>query len=221
MRYLLYSLFLISSLTYSQIEKKVANFHKITVFDQISVELISSNENKVELSGINSDIVEVVNRNGELKIRMPLLRLMNGNQVKAKIFYTNLDAVEANEGSQIFSNAVFKGNVFDIIAKEGARIEIRLEVFKATVKIVSGGIVSIEGTVKYQDISITAGAIYHAKDFISEQTTISINAGGEAVIFATESVESKCRAGGDIMIYGNPKQVNKDIFAGGNIRIIE
>lgn len=221
MRYLLYSLFLISSLTYSQIEKKVANFHKITVFDQISVELISSNENKVELSGINSDIVEVVNRNGELKIRMPLLRLMNGNQVKAKIFYTNLDAVEANEGSQIFSNAVFKGNVFDIIAKEGARIEIRLDVFKATVKIVSGGIVSIEGTVKYQDISITAGAIYHAKDFISEQTTISINAGGEAVIFATESVESKCRAGGDIMIYGNPKQVNKDIFAGGNIRIIE
>jgi hypothetical protein len=221
MRYLLYSLFLISSLTYSQIEKKVANFHKITVFDQISVELISSNENKVELSGINSDIVEVVNRNGELKIRMPLLRLMNGNQVKAKIFYTNLDAVEANEGSQIFSNAVFKGNVFDIIAKEGARIEIRLDVFKATVKIVSGGIVSIEGSVKNQDISITAGAIYHAKDFISEQTTISINAGGEAVIFATESVESKCRAGGDIMIYGNPKQVNKDIFAGGNIRIIE
>ncbi len=221
MKKLLFSVLLISSLTYSQTEKKVGDFHKVTAFDQITVELFSSKENKVELSGINSDEVEVVNRNGELKLRMPLTKLLKGNQVKAKVYYTDLDAVEANEGSQISSDDSIKSTNFDIIAKEGAKIDISLDVAKATVKITSGGIVKTAGTSKNQDVVVSAGAIYEGKDLATEQTSISINAGGEAAIFATELVDAKARAGGEIMIYGNPTQVNKKTFAGGHIKIIK
>jgi PIN domain nuclease of toxin-antitoxin system len=84
MKKILFSLLLISSLTFAQTEKKVGDFHKVTAFDQITVELISSDENKVVLSGINSDEVEVINKNGELKLRMPLTNLLKGNQVNAK-----------------------------------------------------------------------------------------------------------------------------------------
>ena len=38
---------------------------------------------------------------------------------------------------------------------------------------------------------------------------VSCNAGGEAAIFATISVDAKVRAGGDITIFGKPKQINK------------
>jgi hypothetical protein len=43
------------------------------------------------------------------------------------------------------------------------------------------------------------------------------HAGGEAAIFATNSVDAKVRAGGDITIFGKPKQINKKIIAGGTI----
>ena len=221
MKKLLCILLLISSLTYSQNEKKVGDFHKVTAFDQITVELIASDENKVVLSGINSNEVEVVNRNGELKLRMPLTKLLKGNQVKAKVYYTDLDAVEANEGAQISSEAIFQGTAFDIIAKEGAKIDIRLEVAKVTAKITSGGIVNIEGTAKNQDLLVSTGGIYEGKELTTKQTVITINAGGEAAIFATELVDVKVRAGGDITVYGKPKQVNQKTIAGGHIEIVK
>lgn len=221
MKKLLFILLLISSLTYAQTDKKVGDFNKVTAFDQITVELIASEENKVVLSGTNSDIVEVVNKNGELKLRMPLTNLLKGNQVNAKVYYTDLTAIEANEGSQISSDSSIKAIGFDIIAKEGSKIDINLEVSNLNVKITSGGIVKTAGTAKNQDVVISAGAIYEAKELTTEQTVISINAGGEATIFATELADVKARAGGDIMIYGNPSQVNKKTFAGGRIKIVK
>lgn len=221
MKKLLFILLLISSLTYAQTDKKVGDFNKVTAFDQITVELIASEENKVVLSGTNSDVVEVVNKNGELKLRMPLTNLLKGNQVNAKVYYTDLTAIEANEGSQISSDSSIKAIGFDIITKEGSKIDIQLEVSNLNVKITSGGIVKTAGTAKNQDVVISAGAIYEAKELTTEQTVISINAGGEAAIFATELVDAKARAGGDIMIYGNPSQVNKKTFAGGRIKIIK
>lgn len=221
MKKLLFILLLISSLTYAQTDKKVGDFNKVTAFDQITVELIASEENKVVLSGTNSDVVEVVNKNGELKLRMPLTNLLKGNQVNAKVYYTDLTAIEANEGSQISSDSSIKAIGFEIIAKEGSKIDINLEVSNLNVKITSGGIVKTAGTAKNQDVVISAGAIYEAKELITEQTVISINAGGEATIFATELADAKARAGGDIMIYGNPSQVNKKTFAGGRIKIVK
>lgn len=221
MKKLLFSVLLISSLTSAQTEKKVGEFHKVTAFDQITVELIASEENKVVLSGTNSDVVEVVNKNGELKLRMPLTNLLKGNQVNAKVYYTDLTAIEANEGSQISSDSSIKAIGFYIIAKEGSKIDINLEVSSLNVKLLSGGIVKTVGTAKNQDVVVSAGAIYEGKDLATEQTSISINAGGEATVFATQLVDAKARAGGDIMIYGNPIQVNKKTFAGGRIKIIK
>jgi PIN domain nuclease of toxin-antitoxin system len=221
MKKILFSLLLISSLTYAQTEKKVGDFHKVTAFDQITVELIASDENKVVLSGINSDEVEVINKNGELKLRMPLTNLLKGNQVKAKVYYIDLDAVEANEGSQISNDDAIKATNFDIIAKEGAKIDISLDVAKVTVKLTSGAIVKTSGTAKNQDLLVSAGAVYNGKDLTTEQTSISSNAGGEAEVFATEFIDAKARAGSDIMIYGNPKQVTKKTFAAGHIKIIK
>ena len=221
MKKIVFSLLLISSLTYSQTEKKVGDFHKVTAFDQITVELIASEENRIELSGTNSNEVEVVNRNGELKLRMPLTKLMKGNQVKAKVYYTDLDAVEANEGAQISTKSICKGTSFDIIAKEGAKIDIRLEVSKLNVKISSGGIVNTEGTAKNQDVLVSAGALYEGKELTTEQTVVSSNAGGESTVFATELVDAKVRAGGTILIYGKPKQVNQKTVIGGRIEIVK
>jgi hypothetical protein len=221
MKKIVFSLLLISSLTYSQTEKKIGDFHKVTAFDQIEVQLIPSEENKVILSGTNADQAEVVNRNGELKLRMPLTKLLKGNTIHAKVYYTDLDAVEANEGSQISSEAVFKETDFNIIAKEGAKIDIHLEVSKLNTKILSGGIVAVEGTAKNQEIVISTGGMYEGKELTTEQTVISINAGGEATVFATELVDAKVRVGGDILIYGKPKQVNQKTVAGGHIEIVK
>jgi hypothetical protein len=219
MKKVVYSLLLMSSLTYAQLEKKVGEFSKVTSFDQIEVTLIESSESKVILDGSGAEEVEVVNKNGELKLRMPLTKLLSGDHVSATVYYTKIDAVETNEGSRIISENTIKSTSFFIIAKEGSSIHLQLEVSKLEAKIANGSKVHLSGTAKNQDIVINSGGIFEAQNLKTVQTNISLNAGGDATVFATELVDAKVRAGGEIIIYGKPLQINQKTIAGG--RIIE
>ena len=64
---------------------------------------------------------------------------------------------------------------------------------------------------------VNSGGVYEAEKLTTNQTVITSNAGGEADVYATDLVDAKVRAGGDITIYGKPKQINQKIVAGGSI----
>lgn len=208
-----------SQLGFSQdsVTKNLGDFNKVTSFDQIDVLLVPADENKIILNGEGAQEVELVNKNGELKIRMPLTKMLKGDDISATVYYKNIDAVEANEGSRISSEATFDATNFDIIAKEGSEIKLLLDVSRVSVKASDGAKIYLEGKAKNQDVVINSGAILEAKKLGTEQTIITVNAGGEAEIFATEFVDAKVRAGGNISIFGKPKQINKKTIAGGTI----
>jgi len=217
MKKIIYSLLVFSSFGFAQVTKNVGDFNKVTSFDRIDVLLIPSDENKVQLDGKGADEVEFVNKNGELKIRMPLTKLLAGDNISVTVYYKNLTAVEANEGSRIACGDKISSVVFDVIAKEGSEIKLILDVEKLNVRTANGSKVELEGTADIQDVLVNSGGIYEAEKLESKITTVSCNAGGEAAIFAINSVDAKVRAGGDITIFGKPKQINKKIIAGGTI----
>ena len=217
MKNLYFILLIISTAAFSQIEKEVGDFYKVTAFDQIDVLLIASDENKVILNGNGVEDVELINKNGELKIRMPLIKLLSGDNISATVYFKELTAVEANEKSRIASEATFEATGFDIVAKEGSEIKIKLLVDRLTAKITNGSKVNAEGNATTQDILINSGGIYEAEKLVTNQTYITANAGGEADIYVTGIVDAKVRAGGVITIYGKPKQINQNIVAGGRI----
>jgi hypothetical protein len=209
----------LSQFIFSQdsVTKNLGDFDKVTSFDQIDVLLVPSNENKIILNGEGAQEVELVTKNGELKIRMPLTKLLKGDDISATVYYKSIDAVEANEGSRIASEATFDVTNFDIIAKEGSEIKLLLDVARVSVKASNGAKVYLEGKAKNQEVIINSGAILEAKKLNTEQTIITANAGGEADIFAKEFVDAKVRAGGIIQIFGKPKQINQKVIAGGTI----
>ena len=189
----------------------------MTVFDRIDVMLISGNENIVQLDGKEAEEVELINKNGELKIRMPLTKLMYGDNISVTVYYKNLTAVEANEGSKIACGDKIKATSFDIIAKEGSEVKLILDVDKLKVKVKNGSTVDLQGNALTQEAIVNSGGRYLAPGLKTNQTSITVTAGGEALIFATNIVDAKVRAGGNITINGEPKQINKDIVAGGTI----
>ena len=218
MKNIIFSLFLISSITFAQTERFIGDFTKVTTFDKIDVNLIPSTENKVKLIGKNYNEVELVNKNGELKIRMPLTKMLSGETISATVYYTKLEAVEANEGSRIASKDAITAVNFDIICKEGSEIKlINLQADRLQVRVSQGSIVTVLGDVKNQDILSNSGGKYDGQDCKTEQTIVTVNAGGIAHVYATNLVEAKTRAGGEIIIYGKPKQINEKKIAGGTI----
>lgn len=221
MRKIVFSLLLVTSMAFGQIKKKPGDFNKVTSFDRIDVILIPGNENIVQIDGKKAEDVELINKNGELKIRMPLTKLLDGDNISVTVYYTDINAVEANEGSIISCNDKIEGASFDIIAKEGSEVKLILNVDKLKVKAANGSKIELQGNAKNQVVIINSGGIYEAPGFKTEETTIAVNAGGRALIFATDLVNAKVRAGGSITISGKPKQINKDILAGGTICTVE
>ena len=222
MKKLTFIFLVFSSMAFAQTEKKVGEFNKVTSFDKIDVTLIESTENKVVLNGSNSKDVELVNKNGELKIRMPFSKMMQGDAISVTVYFKKIDAVEANEGSRIATSDEINAINFDIICKEGSEIKIpNLQASRLQVKVSQGSIVTVRGTVKNQDILSNSGGKYDGQDCTTEQTVVTVNAGGMAHVYATELVDAKTRAGGEIMIYGKPKQINEKKIAGGSIEQVK
>ncbi|AWI25094.1 head GIN domain-containing protein [Flavobacterium pallidum] len=208
---------LIANISLAQTNKTLGDFSDVKVFDRINVELIQSSENRIEISGKRSDEVEIVNKNGLLKIRMKFGKLLEGDDVKAKLYFKNIQSVDGSEGAYIISDEIFRQTSFEITAKEGAEIRLALDVSKAKIKSVTGGIVKVHGSAQNQEAALGTGGILEAAELKTVQTTVSITTGGEADVQATELVDAKVRAGGTITIYGNPKQINKKTVLGGDI----
>ena len=210
------------SLGIAQTEKNIGNFTKVTAFDKIDVNLVASTENKVVLTGGSSKEVQLVNKDGELKIRMPFAQMLSGDAVSATVYYKKLDAVEANEGSRISSKDEIRAINFDIICKEGSEIKLtNLQVDRLQVRVSQGSIVTTKGTVKNQDILSNSGGKYDGQDCQTQQSVVTVNAGGIAHVYATDLVDAKTRAGGEIKIYGKPKQINEKKIAGGVIEQVK
>jgi hypothetical protein len=201
----------------AQVSKNLGDFTTVKVYDKLNVKLIAASENKVVINGSREKEVEVVNNNGELKLRMPFPKLLSGNDIKIKLYYKNIEGIDVNEGAYVSSDETFDATIMDLSAREGAEIHLNLDVNKVNVKAVTGGIIVLDGKAANQDVIIMTGGILESKDLVTDQTTISVSAGGNAEIYATVLVDAKVKAGGSVFVYGNPKQINKKTILGGTI----
>ncbi|WP_417367621.1 head GIN domain-containing protein [Flavobacterium beibuense] len=220
MKKLIVALLLFSGSLFAQETRNLGDFSTVKVFDQIHVLMVKSNENKIVISGHDSQDVEVVNKKDEVKIRMKFSKLLQGDDISVTLYYKYVDQVEASEGAYVSSEDIFKAVAFELNAKEGAQIKLNLDVDKLKSKIKSGAILTINGKASNHDVSINSGGILNSRDLNTAQTSVSITAGGEADVFATDFVDAKTTGGGDIDIYGDPKQVNKTNNIGGNINVM-
>lgn len=211
---------LLVSITFAQdpIEKTIGEFTELKVYDLIEVKLIKSNENKVVISGKNTQDLVVINKNGKLKIRMNLEKIFDGKNTSIDLYYTNVDVLDANEGSYIHSEDIINQFEIDLRAQEGGTIKIPLDVKFANINSASGGIIETTGVANKQDISLNTGGIYEGRELQSENSDVTIKAAGVAHVKASDLVDVKIRAGGDVFVYGDPKTIKENRVFGGRVK---
>ncbi|MEC8831006.1 MAG: DUF2807 domain-containing protein, partial [Bacteroidota bacterium] len=83
---------------------------------------------------------------------------------------------------------------------------------------VSGGKVFAGGFSNNQDVIINTGGTYNGRTFRTKFTTISVNAGGNAEIYASDYVKANVKAGGEVLVYGDPKKMDEHTLFGGKIK---
>ena len=212
-------LFITAMLTaQSEIVKEITEFSEVKTFDLINVTMIKSDENKVVITGKNKKDVTVLTKNGTLKIRMNIEEVYDGSNTKVILYYTKVDIIDANEGSEITVNDTLKQQEIELKAQEGGIITAVANTSHTFIRAVTGGVINLTGSSKAQDITIFTGGLYNGSDFLTNNTAIKVNAGGEAHINASEKAQVKIRAGGDVFVYGNPKGIDEKRVLGGRVK---
>ena len=201
------------------IDKEVGDFNRIKVYDLIEVNLIKSDENRISIKGENVYDIKVVNTDGTLKLRMQLDKKFTGEDTFIEVFYKHLDVIDGNEGAKIVCNELIEQDHLEIRSQEGAHIKAGLNVVDLEVRAVTGGIIEASGMAKSQWIVLNTGGIFEGRELRTSYTDVKITAAGEAEVYASEKVDVNVKAGGDVYVYGNPKDVNKKTLAGGRVYI--
>jgi len=208
-------------MSFGQVTKTLGDFDTVKVYDKLSVKLVQSSENKVVVKGAREAELEVVNKNGVLKLRMPFPKLLSGNDLEVTLYYKHLELIDVNEGAEVTSKETLKATSFKVSAQEGGKINVDLNVDKLKVSSVSGGEITVTGKADNLDAGLGAGGYFLGSKLATSQTKVSVSAGGKADVNASTLVDAKVSAGGSIYIYGKPKQINQKTVFGGKIEEVK
>ncbi|SHG58088.1 head GIN domain-containing protein [Flagellimonas flava] len=213
--------FQIASAQEEQLTKELREFTEVKGFDGLSINLIKSNENKAVIKGANTGKVAIVNNNGVLKLRMEIDKIFSGYRTHVDLYFAQtLKVIDVNEDARIRSSEVFEQDVLDLRAQEGGELELKCQTEQLLIKAITGGEIAVSGFAENQDIIINTGGSYDGKEFKTRFSTIVVNAGGDAKIYATDYVKANVKAGGEVLVYGDPlKMDEKKVFGGKIIRM--
>lgn len=202
-----------------KVTQELQQFKEIKVYDGLSVKLIRSDVNKAIISGANTDKVALVNNDGVLKIRMEIDKLFAGYRTFVELHYNQpLLVIDVNEDARISSDKTIKQHVLELKAQEGGELDINAEVEQMLIKSVTGGIINARGVSDLQDVAINTGGIYYGKNFKTKFSTVNVNAGSTAEIFATDYAKVTVKAGGEVLVYGDPAKMDEKTVFGGRIK---
>jgi hypothetical protein len=211
------SAFLIAQFSFAQ-TKEITAFTSLKVFDKIPVQLVASDSYKAEVSGTMADDVEFVNSGNELRVRMKPTKLLQGDDVKILLYYTDISDIQASQGAKIWTTDIIKSTKLGLTSNEGSNIDLNVNAKVIEGKVNTGGLLKLSGTADSQSVIVNTGGKYDGQSLQTQITSITTNAGGQASVNALESVDATTRAGGIIDIYGNPKSKNDKKIAGGKIK---
>lgn len=221
MKKIVFTLMFISAFAMAQekVTMNLGDFHSLKTYRGLQVELIKADDAKLIIEGNRSSEVTVKNNNGVLKISMSLAHTFSADDVMVYLYYQdNIDVIDANEGSYIFSDEVMKQEKITAKAQEAGRIKLEIDTDQLDVTVVTGGQVNLKGTSKNQDVKSNTGGIYKGERLETEYTKASSYTGGVANVKASKLIDAKASTGGIISISGEPEEVKKNESLGGYVR---
>ena len=222
MKYTIYILlfFTIPALSQLNIDRDLGDFSKVAVYDGINLELVKSEENKVEITGKNTSFVVVKNKNGDLKIRLNLERRFSGDRTRVTLYYKTLYNIISHEGSNVFSKDTLKQADLNVKANSGSRQNFLVNLNTLNTTAATGANINVSGKVEYHDTSVSTGAEINAEKLRTTETYAASTTGGVLNISATKELEANSKLGGIINVYEKTDKITESISVGGVVNYI-
>ena len=213
-------LFTCTIFTQTTVKKSLGDYSTLKVYNGIEVTLVKSQEQKIEIKGEKSEMIKIKNVNGVLKLSLPFSLKPENNYANGKVlvtlyYNTNIDIIDANEGSTIIGKD-FQQEKLKVSAQERAFIELTLKVTHLNIRASSGGMIKLTGSTESQIANIDLYGVYNGFGLkTTGNSNVFSGTGAKAEIFAGKTITAKVNFGGSIFYKGSPEiQKNKKVLGG-------
>ena len=222
MKHIIYILLLFTNPVISQvnIERNLGDFSKVAVYDGINLELVKSDENKLEINGENTSFVVVKNKNGDLKIRLNLERRFSGDRTMVTLYYKSLYNIISHEGSNVFSKDTLKQADLNIKANSGSTQNFLINLNTLNSIAATGANINVSGKVEYHDTNVSTGAEINAEKLMTTETYATSTTGGVLNVSATKELEANSKLGGIINVHQKTDKITESTFIGGVVNYL-
>ncbi len=161
------------------------------------------------------DIIRTEVVNGELNIFTDERIITKAKKIYVTV--NNLSALSCEAGSDTYIKEVFKTESIDISVSSGADARLNLDATKVMLDVSSGASAKLFGKTHEFICESSSGSNIYAYDFISDICTAHASSGGDAKVFAKESIKARASSGGDVSYMGDPQNVDAGESSGGDV----
>jgi hypothetical protein len=211
--------------------QRLAAFTTLDVFGPFEIELIKAESPSIDINygGIDKDDIVVDVHHDVLKLKFKNKHFMNewksssydhrhDDYVKVKVYYTDIDAIEAEAGAKVFSRAPLKSKNLIIDTSMGAEIELDLIAKNVLVKSSMGAITELSGKSEQLEIKASMGSEILAGRLQSKVAFVRATMGSVVRVNVLEELDASAGFGATIDYSGGPAVRHKNTSLGAEIR---
>ena len=213
--------FSILSVPAQYVKEEPGNFNTLQISDKIKVVLVPSNKTMVEVSGTHAEKVQISNKGGKLSLSLPNAESLQGEMTQANIYFKSLESIQADNGAIIICTSPIESYAMNLSVKNRSDVYLYLKTINVTIDLANNSVLKLIGNSDNQIINSKDNSEIKARDFITKKTTITLQADGNAQVFASDAVNAKVVSSGFIFVYGPPTTVTQNADGSGTITIVQ
>lgn len=219
---------MITAAALAQRTVELSSFTAIDVFGPFDVELIKSDKEYIEIDyrHIDREDVTMEVHHNVLKLKIKNQHYMKdwdsnsyrkSDYAKVKVYYVDIDVLEAQAGAMITSLRTVKSKLLMIDCTMGA--EVTLDILAKKLEVVSnmGGVLELTGQTEHLEVKANMGGVFKGSRLESKVVYVKASMGADVFVNVSEQLDASAGFGATVDYVGGPNVRHTSKSMGGEV----
>jgi len=206
-------------------EKSLGSFSKIEVSGSFKVNIYPSDEHRivVETDDNLQKFIRIEEDNDRLKVGIKNnVNIRPSKTVVLRVYMKEVNRVELAGSCELKSEGTLRhGDRMDITMAGSSKADLEVDAPDFNVSMAGSGKMKASGKTRSLKVKIAGSGSFSGSELLSESTEISISGSGDARVFSSVDLKVNIAGTGNVLYYGNPTNVKKNIAGKGSVKPVE
>lgn len=203
-------------------KRQTEAYDKITLLGSANIELISGTEGKIVISAESNiaPYIETTVKNNELIVKFKdNFSYSTKKEIKITVPVKEVSEINLKGSGDIDGKELLNFDKLEIRVNGSGDISLNVNSNSILAEVIGSGDIDLKGNTKDFKGTVKGSGDLKSKKLISYNSQLNVNGSGDIESTTTNTVDAHVNGSGDIHVFGNPKNVTKNVKGSGDITI--